>query len=169
MKVFSSSWKCCVYGSYLPKSSVTQNKGMFFLSLSPIDLLQHLTLLPEARVCVTVCVCGSGLMSWRHNQQEAPHTSSVVRVRDGSGALQGMTAGCTHTHGPCEASRLPLLLWLALVAASARCCCRRHALHPAAPMGPPMDPCWKWVYLMDFPNTKMILCGTLRCSNPPCY
>lgn len=58
MKAFSSSWKCCVYGSYLRKSSVTQNKGVFFFpSLSPIDLLQHLTLLPGACVCVCVCLC----------------------------------------------------------------------------------------------------------------
>lgn len=33
---------------------MAQNKGVFFPSLSPIDLLQHLTLLPEACVCVRI-------------------------------------------------------------------------------------------------------------------
>lgn len=101
---------------------------MCFSSLPPFDLPG----IPHTLAWgVCVCVCGSGLMSWRHNQQEAP--LKLCRVGDSSRVFRGMTAGCTR-----RPRQAPLFLFLFL-AASVFCisssvsgaaeCCRGRPDH----------------------------------------
>lgn len=91
--MFLLSWKCWFIDSSCARAPWPKIK-VCFLHLSPIDLPGTPHTLARG---VCVCVCGSGLMSWRHKQP----TGGVARVelcqvRDGSETLQEMTAGSAY-------------------------------------------------------------------------